>query len=43
MSFSKLFMNSYGMEHLLKMNHHALHLPNSKSLTWMQPNECFGT
>ncbi len=27
MFFSKLFMNSYGVEHLIKMNHQTMHSP----------------
>jgi len=26
--FNKLFMDFYGMEHLLKMSHHTMHSPN---------------
>jgi hypothetical protein len=28
MFFSKLFMDSWGVEHLFKMNHHTMHSPN---------------
>jgi hypothetical protein len=27
MFFNKFFMDSYGVEHLLKMSHHTMHLP----------------
>jgi len=27
MFFNKLFMDSYGVEHLPKMNHHTMHSP----------------
>jgi hypothetical protein len=27
MFFSKLFMDSYGVEHLVEMNHHTMHSP----------------
>jgi hypothetical protein len=31
MFFSKLFMDSYGVEHMLKMSHHTMHSPYAYS------------
>jgi hypothetical protein len=33
MFFSKLFMDSYGVEHLRKMSHHTMHSPKNPLTT----------
>jgi hypothetical protein len=33
MFFSKIFMDSYGVEHLFKMSHHTMHSPKNSLTT----------
>ncbi len=40
MFFSKLFMDSYGMEHLLKMSHHTMHSPINMLNLWVKLENC---
>jgi hypothetical protein len=40
MFFNKLFMDSYGVEHLFKMSHHTMHSPINVLNLWVKLEGC---